>query len=316
MRVAVLDDYQNVATVMVDWRSVSGDVDIEVFQDHLADEGAVAERLRDFEIVCIMRERTPFTRTLFERLPKLGLLVTSGMRNLGIDMDAAAAHGVTVCGTPSAGTPTAELAWGLIISLLRHIPVENDYMRKGLWQTTVGTGLAGKTLGIAGLGKLGSRVARVGLAFEMEVIAWSQNLTEERCAEIGVSLVSKKELLSRSDVLSIHLVLSERTRGLFGAEELDLMKSSAILINTSRGPIVDEDALVDALQSYEIAGAGLDVFATEPLPHDHPLRWQDNAVITPHLGYVMDENYEAYFNGYVSAIRGFLDDDPVNVISA
>ena len=315
MRVAILDDYQNVVTAMVDWRSVSGDVDIEVFQDHLADEGAVAERLRDFEIVCIMRERTPFTRTLFERLPKLKLLVTSGMRNRGIDMEAAVANGVTVCGTPSAGAPTAELAWGLIISLLRHIPAENDATRKGLWQTTVGTGLAGKTLGVAGLGKLGSRVARVGLAFDMEVIAWSQNLTEARCAEIGVSLVSKQELLSRADVLSIHLVLSERTRGLFGVEELALMKSSAILINTSRGPIVDEDALVDALESYEIAGAGIDVFATEPLPRDHPLRWQDNAVITPHLGYVMDQNYEAYFGGYIAAIRGFLDGNPVNVIS-
>ncbi len=315
MRVAILDDYQNVVTAMADWASVSGDVDIEVFQDHLVDEGAVAERLRDFEIVCIMRERTPFTRTLFERLPNLKLLVTSGMRNRGIDTAAAGAHGVTVCGTPSAGTPTAELAWGLIIGLLRHIPEEDRATRLGSWQRTVGTGVGGKTLGIAGLGKLGSRVARVGLAFDMEVIAWSHNLTEERCAEVGVALVGKEELLSRSDVLSIHLILSERTRGLFGADELVLMKPSAILINTSRGPIVDEDALVDALERNAIAGAGIDVFGTEPLPLDHPLRRLPNTVITPHLGYVMDENYQAYFGGYIAAVRGFLDGNPVNVIS-
>ncbi len=315
MRAAILDDYQNAVTRLGDWSSLDGEIEIEVFRDHVADEAAVAERLKDFEIVCIMRERTPFTASLIERLPNLKLLVTSGMRNRGIDLAAATARGVTVCGTPSTGAPTAELAWGLILGLLRHIPEEDRATRAGGWQQSVGTGVGGRILGVAGLGKLGSRVAKIGLAFDMEVIAWSQNLTEERCAEIGVSLVSKEELLSRSDVLSIHLILSERTRGLFGVEELDLMKSSAILINTSRGPIVDEDALVDALQSYEIAGAGLDVFATEPLPHDHPLRWQDNAVITPHLGYVMDENYEAYFNGYVSAIRGFLDGNPVNVIS-
>ena len=315
MRVAILDDYQNVVTAMADWASVSGDVDIEVFRDHLVDEGAVAERLRDFEIVCIMRERTPFTRTLFERLPNLKLLVTSGMRNRGIDTAAAGAHGVTVCGTPSAGTPTAELAWGLIIGLLRHIPEEDRATRLGSWQRTVGTGVGGKTLGIAGLGKLGSRVARVGLAFDMEVIAWSHNLTEERCAEVGVALVGKEELLSRSDVLSIHLILSERTRGLFGADELVLMKPTAILINTSRGPIVDEDALVDALERNAIAGAGIDVFGTEPLPLDHPLRRLANTVITPHLGYVMDENYQAYFGGYIAAVRGFLDGNPVNVIS-
>ncbi len=363
MRVAVLDDYQNVATVMVDWRSVSGEVEIEVFRDHLADEGAVAERLRDFEIVCIMRERTPFTgtlferlpdlrllvtsgmrnrgidveaavaerlkdfeiicimrertpftRTLFERLPNLKLLVTSGMRNKGIDLEAAGEAGVVVCGSPSAGAPTAELAWGLILGLLRHIPEEDRATRAGEWQRTVGAAADGRTLGIAGLGKLGSRVARVGLAFNMKVIAWSQNLTAERCAEEGVTLVGKQELMSQSDVISIHLLLSDRTRGLFGAADLALMKPTAILVNTARGPIVDEAALIDVLERKAIAGAGLDVFDSEPLAADHPFLRLENTVITPHLGYVEEINYRAYFGGYVASVRGFLDGSPVNVI--
>ncbi len=258
MRVAFLDDYQKVATSLTDWSGLSGKVEIEVFQDHIDDEGAVSQRLKDFEIICIMRERTPFMRSLIERLPNLKLLVTSGMRNRSIDLAAAKERGVTVCGTPAAGVATAELTWGLIIGLLRHIPEEDRATRLGAWQRTLGVGLSGKTLGIAGLGKLGSCVARVGLAFGMEVIAWSQNLTEERCKEVGVSLVTKKELLARSDVLSIHLVLSDRTRGLFGAPELALMKPTAILVNTSRGPIVDEAALVDVLERKAIAGAGLE----------------------------------------------------------
>ena len=314
IRVAILDDYQKVATSLADWSGLSARVEIEVFQDHIDDEGAVTQRLKDFEIICIMRERTPFMRSLIERLPNLKLLVTSGMRNRSIDLAAAKERGVTVCGTPAAGVATAELTWGLIIGLLRHIPEEDRATRLGAWQRTLGVGLSGKTLGIAGLGKLGSRVARVGLAFGMEVIAWSQNLTEERCKEVGVSLVTKKELLTRSDVLSIHLVLSDRTRGLFGAPELALMKPTAILVNTSRGPIVDEAALVDVLERKAIAGAGLDAFATEPLPLDHPFRRLENTVITPHLGYVEEENYQAYFNGYVDAVRGYLEGKPVNVI--
>ncbi|MFB3123149.1 MAG: D-2-hydroxyacid dehydrogenase family protein, partial [Candidatus Binatia bacterium] len=233
MRVAILDDYQKVATSLADWSGLSGDVEIEIFQDHIDDEGAVSRRLKDFEIICIMRERTPFMRSLIERLPNLKLLVTSGMRNRSIDLAAAKERSVTVCGTPARGASTAELTWGLIIGLLRHIPEEDHATRLGAWQRTLGVGLSGKTLGIAGLGKLGSRVARVGLAFGMGVIAWSQNLTEERCKEVGVSLVTKKELLTRSDVLSIHLVLSDRTRGLIGAPELALMKPTAILVNTS-----------------------------------------------------------------------------------
>ena len=311
---AILDDYQNVADTLVRSRVVPENLKITVFHDHLRDEDALADRLQPFEVICVMRERTPFRRSLLERLPNLRLLVTSGMRNASIDMTAARERGVTVCGTPSVGGPTAELAWGLIIGLLRHIPQEDRATRAGGWQETVGAGLLGKTLGVAGLGKLGARVARVGLAFEMDVIAWSQNLTEERCREVGVTRVGKEELLSRSDVLTIHLVLSDRTRGLFGAAELAMMKPAAVLINTSRGPIVDEEALVGALERRAIAGAGLDVYDTEPLPLDHALRRCDNTVVTPHLGYVEEANYGAYFDGYLAAIRGYHEGSPVNVV--
>ena len=314
VQAAILDDYQHVAKPLMDSREVPDNLEITVFHDHLTDEDALAGRLRGFEVVCVMRERTPFRRSLLERLPDLRLLVTSGMRNASIDMNAARERGVTVCGTPSVGGPTAELAWGLIIGLLRHIPREDRATREGRWQETVGGGLLGKTLGVAGLGKLGARVARVGLAFEMDVIAWSQNLTGERCREVGVSRVGKEELLSRSDILTVHLVLSDRTRGLFGAAELATMKPTAVLVNTSRGPIVDEKALVDALERGAIAGAGLDVYDTEPLPPDHPLRSCGNTVITPHLGYVEEANYGAYFDGYLAAIRGYLDGAPVNVV--
>jgi phosphoglycerate dehydrogenase-like enzyme len=316
MKVAILDDYQGVATASADWSRVDEDVQVTVFQDHLHDEDAVARRLRDFDIVCMMRERTPFTRSLIEKLPNLKLLITSGMHNRGLDVNAAAERGVTVCGTPSAGAPTAELTWGLIIGMQRRIPQEDHNVCQGGWQRTVGVGLEGRTLGIAGLGKLGARVARVGQAFGMKVIAWSQNLTAERCKEVGAELVSKADLMRRSDVLTIHLVLSDRSRGLFAAADLALMKPSAILINTSRGPIVDEEALADALAHKTIAGAGLDVFSVEPLPSDHPFRRLENTVITPHLGYVEEVNYQHYFAGYVDAIRGFLDGTPVNELKA
>ena len=315
VQAAFLDDYQNVARSLVEGKAVPADLETTVFHDHLDDEDALADRLEPFEVVCVMRERTPFRRNLLERLPRLKLLVTSGMRNASIDMTAAQERGVTVCGTPSVGGPTAELAWGLIIGLLRHIPREDRATREGRWQETVGGGLLGKTLGVAGLGKLGARVARVGLAFEMDVIAWSRNLTEERCREVGVCRVSKEELLSRSDILTIHLVLSDRTRGLLGAAELAMMKPTAVLINTSRGPIVEEEALVTALQRGTIGGAGLDVYDTEPLPPDHPLRRCGNTVITPHLGYVEEANYGAYFDGYLAAIKGYLEGSPVNVVN-
>lgn len=313
-KLAILDDYQHVAEELLTAAGIGEEVEIRAFNDHLDEERAIAERLASFEMVCLMRERTPFPRALFEALPNLRLLVTSGMRNASVDLRAARERGVVVCGTPSAGAPTAELAWGLIIACLRHIPEEDRATRAGAWQRTLGTGLQGKTLGVAGLGKLGSRVARVGLAFDMQVIAWSQNLTRERCEAAGVSLVTKEGLLRQSDVMSIHLVLSARTRGLFGAAELAMMKPTAILVNTSRGPIIDERALVDALRRKVIAGAGLDVFDREPLPAGHPLLSCDNVVITPHLGYVEEENYRAYFGGYAAAVRGYLAGAPVNVI--
>ena len=313
-RVALLDDYQGVALSMADWKSVPGGTEVVAFKDHLADEAALAARLADFDIVMALRERTPFSRTLLERLPKLKLLITAGMRNASIDMKAAADRGVVICGTAGLPYPTAELAWGLILSLMRHIPAEDRATREGKWQTSLGLGLNGKTLGVLGLGTLGSRAARVGKAFEMEVLAWSQNLTVERAKEVGATLVTKDELLARSDIVSIHLVLGDRTRGLIGARELGLMKRSAYLINTSRGPIVDEAALIRALGDGTIAGAGLDVFDEEPLPLDHPFRRLPNIAITPHLGYVTAETYRIFYGHALEDIKAYLDGSPVRVI--
>jgi phosphoglycerate dehydrogenase-like enzyme len=314
MRVAILDDYQNVARRMADWSALPTGASVQVFQDHLADLAAVATRLAEFEVVVAMRERTPFTRALLERLPRLKLLVTTGMRNASIDVVAAAERGVLVCGTAGLPYPTAELTWALILGLVRRIPVEDRATREGRWQVSVGEGLNGKTLGVLGLGTLGSRVARVGRAFEMTVLAWSQNLTAARAAEVGAALVSKDELLSRADVVSVHLVLGERTRGLIGARELGLMKPSAYLVNTSRGPIVDEAVLIRALREGRLAGAGLDVFDEEPLPLDHPFRRLANVVITPHLGYVTEETYRIFYGQALEDIRAFLRGEPVRVI--
>ena len=315
-RVALLDDYQGVALRMADWKSLPAGTDVVAFSDHLADESVLAARLADFDIVMAMRERTPFTRSLLERLPKLRLLITAGMRNASIDMKAAAERGVLVCGTSGLPYPTAELAWGLILGLMRGIPAEDRATREGRWQVSLGLGLNGKTLGVLGLGTLGSRVARVGRAFEMTVLAWSQNLTAARAEEVGATLVAKDELLARSDIVSIHLVLSERTRGLLGARELGLMKRSAYLVNTSRGPIVDEAALVRALRDGTIAGAGLDVFEPEPLPADHPFRSLPNIVITPHLGYVTEETYRVFYGHALEDVQAFLRGAPVRVLSA
>jgi phosphoglycerate dehydrogenase-like enzyme len=315
-RVALLDDYQGVALRMADWKSLPAGTDVVAFSDHLADEGALATRLADFDIVMAMRERTAFTRSLLERLPKLRLLITAGMRNASIDMKAAAERGVLVCGTAGLPYPTAELAWGLILGLMRRIPAEDRATREGRWQVSLGLGLNGKTLGVLGLGTLGSRVAKVGRAFEMEVLAWSQNLTRARAEEVGATLVAKDELLARSDIVSIHLVLSERTRGLLGARELGLMKRSAYLMNTSRGPIVDEAALIDALRNGIIAGAGLDVFDPEPLPADHPFRSLPNIVVTPHLGYVTEETYRVFYGHALEDVQAFLRGAPVRVLSA
>ena len=315
-RVALLDDYQGVALRMADWKSLPAGTDVVAFPDHLADESALAARLADFDIVMAMRERTPFTRSLLERLPKLRLLITAGMRNASIDMKAAAARGVLVCGTSGLPYPTAELAWGLILGLMRRIPAEDRATREGRWQVSLGLGLNGKTLGVLGLGTLGSRVARVGRAFEMTVLAWSQNLTAARAEEVGATLVAKDELLARSDIVSIHVVLSERTRGLVGARELELMKRTAYLVNTSRGPIVDEAALVRALREGTIAGAGLDVFEPEPLPADHPFRSLPNIVVTPHLGYVTEETYRVFYGHALEDVQAFLRGAPVRVLNA
>ena len=315
MRVAILDDYQGVATGRSDWAIVDSEIELVVFDDHLFDEQKIAERLKDFEIICAMRERTPFPRSQLELLPNLKLLITSGMRNRGIDSIAASELGVTVCGTPSVGRPTADLAWGLILGLARQIPMEDRRVRRGEWQKSIGVGLQGKTLGLAGVGNLGSSMVPIAKAFGMKVIGWSQNLKVEKCAELDIEKVTKEDLLSRSDFISIHLILSERTRGIFGATELSKMKPTAYIVNTSRGPIIDEDALVSALEHGIIAGAGIDVFSVEPLPERHPLRNLENLIATPHLGYVEASNYDAYFKGYAEAIRAYIAGKPVNVIS-
>ncbi len=315
-RIALLDDYQSVALDMADWSSLSPTTDVTVFQDHLADEDALVARLKDFDIIMAMRERTPFPRSVLQRLPGLQLLITAGMRNASIDLQAASDCGVTVCGTAGLSYPTAELTWGLILGLLRCIPREDHATRTGLWQVSMGIGLQGKTLGLLGLGRLGSQVAAVGKAFQMEVVAWSQNLTQERADQCGATLVSKDALMSQSDIVTIHLVLSDRTRGLVGARELGLMKSTAYLVNTSRGPIVDEPALIQALEQGSIAGAALDVFDVEPLPLDHPFRRLENTVITPHLGYVTDETYRTFYGEALEDMQAFLHGTPTRVLNA
>ena len=315
-RCAILDDYQNIALSMADWSKVSGDLEIKVFNAHLGAADKVIAALQGFDIVCAMRERTAFPRAVIEKLPQLKLLITTGLRNASIDVAAAKERGVVVCGTPAVGSPTSGIAVGLTLELTRRIGYENARMKAGVpWQTTIGMDLEGLTLGVLGLGKLGARTAKIAQAFGMKVIAWSQNLTPEKCAEIGVGYVAKEDLFRQSDIVTIHVVLSQRTRGLVGAKELGLMKPSAYIINTSRGPIIEETALLAALREKKIGGAGLDVFDTEPLPIDHPLRKMDNVVLTPHLGYVAQQNYRAYFGGVVDDIRAFLHGKPVRVMS-
>jgi len=313
-RVAILDDYQRVALSIADWSILGAGVSVQPFHERIGGEDAVAERLRNFDVIVAMRERTPFPRTLIERLPALKLLVTTGRRNAAIDVHAASARGIVVSGTSTLSAPPVELTWGLILSLARHIPRESAAMRTGSWQTTIGMGLHGKTLGVVGLGRLGSDVATIGRAFGMNVIAWSQNLTREVTDPLGVELVSKDSLFQRADVVTVHLVLSERTRGVVGEQELRLMKRTALLVNTARGPIVDEQALVHALRHSVIAGAALDVFDEEPLPVNHPLRRLENALLTPHLGYVTTENYRLAYGEAVDDIRAFLAGTPVRVI--
>jgi phosphoglycerate dehydrogenase-like enzyme len=314
--IAILDDYQNVALRMADWSKLEREHRLVVFNQRLPDVEAAARALAEFEVIGIMRERTPFQRALFEKLPQLRLLVTTGKRNASIDLEAAKAHKVTVCNTGGAGRATAELAIALMLGLARHLREEFQTMRPGGgWQTTLGFDLEGKTLGIIGLGNLGGRVGRIGAAMGMKVIAWSENLTPERAREKGAERVDKDELFRRSDVISINSVLSPRTRGLVGARELSLMKPTALLINTSRGPIVDETAIRAALRDKRIAGYGADTFDIEPLPADHPLRSEPRALLTPHLGYVTEETYRDFYGGMVAAIEAWLAGKPINLLA-
>ena len=314
VRVAVLDDYQGIALSMTEWSRLPDGSQVEAFRDHLFDESAIAERLKDFDVVIGMRERTPFPRSLIERLPNLKLLITTGARNASFDVTAAKEWGIVVCGTGGGGPSTAELTWGLILALVRQIPREDAAIREGGWQLTIGPTLAGKTLGVIGLGNLGSQVATIGRAFKMDVIAWSTNLTRERAEQFGVTLVTREELLSQADIVTIHLVLGDRSRGLIGAKELALMKPTSYLINTSRGPIVDEKALIEALEAKRIAGAGLDVYDVEPLPADHPLRRLSNTVVTPHIGYVTSDGYKVMYEHAVEDILAFLAGSPVRTL--
>ncbi|MCX4811153.1 D-2-hydroxyacid dehydrogenase family protein [Streptomyces sp. NBC_01239] len=313
LRCVVLDDYQHVATGLADWSPVEDTVEVVSLREHFDDEGELAAALATADIVVTLRERVPFPASLFARLPRLRLLIASGMRNTVIDYAAAQAHGVTVCGTASSSTPPVELTWALLLGLARGIVEEANSLRGGgPWQQTVGADLHGRTLGLLGLGKIGSRVAQVGLAFGMRVTAWSENLTKERTDEVGVQLASsKEELLADSDFVSVHLALGDRTRGLLGPAELALLKPTAYLINTSRAAIVDQDALLTALHEGRIAGAGLDVFDTEPLPADHPLRTAPRLLATPHLGYVSRANYTTYYGQAVKNIQAYLAGSPV-----
>ena len=312
-RLAILDDYQGVTLKLGPWDRLPG-LAKTVFRDTLADPDALVARLAPFDAILAMRERTPFPRTLIERLPNLKLLITTGERNRGIDAAACTGQGITLCGTPSFGAPTVDLTWGLILSLARRIPEQAQALRTGQWQTQIGIGLEGRTLGVVGLGKLGTRVARIGQALGMEVIAWSTNLTAEAAAAAGATRVGKAELFARADVVTLHLILSDRSRGIVGGAEIAAMKPGAMLVNTSRGPLVDQAALLEALHAGRIH-AGIDVYDIEPLPSGHPLLKAPNTLLTPHLGYVTEENYRAYFAGAVEAIEAFQAGAPVRVIT-
>ena len=307
LRIAVLDDYQNVALSMADWSVLDGRATVTVFNDHLTDIDAVVARLQPFDVVCVMRERTPMSRAIISRLPKLRLIASTAPRNASIDLQAASERGIEVAHTGYASDATIELTWALILASCRNIAAENASLRAGGWQRSIGADLKGKKLGVLGLGNIGGAVAKIGKAFGMEVIAWSQNLTAELASEAGAVLVSKEELFRQADIVTIHLVLSTRTRGLVGAKELALMKPSARLVNSSRGQIVVEADLQAALRSGKIAGAALDVFDEEPLPADHPFRSLPNLLATPHIGYVSHDLYTRFYQETVDNIRRWLD---------
>ncbi len=313
-RLAILDDYQNVARSYADWGRLNGRAEVTVFGDHLADEDALVARLAPFAAVAIMRERTPFPRRVLERLPNLKLIATSGMWNASVDLAACEDLGIVVSGTQAGGGATAQVTWALILALAQQITVVDRDVREGRWQTGIGDELTGKTLGLIGLGRVGAKVARAAPAFDMNVIAWSANLTDERAAAAGARRVERDELLAHADFVSIHLVLGERTRGLLGRRELALMKPEAFLINTSRGPIVDEAALIDVLRAGRIAGAGLDVFDVEPLPLDHPLRTLPNTVLTPHIGYVSKASYTIFYGQMLEDVEAWLNGEPIRRI--
>ena len=315
-RCAILDDYQNVALGLADWSTLASEVEFTVFNAPLGEPDEIARALQGFDMVVLMRERTAFPRRLIEALPDLKLLISTGKRNWMLDVEAANARGIVTCSTETTGNPTTSIAIGLMLELTRRIGYESERLKQGApWQSTLGVDIEGKTLGLIGLGRLGSKVAAIGQALGMKVVAWSQNLTAERCASAGVKLApSKQALLAEADIVSLHVVLSTRTRGLIGAQEFALMKRSAYLINTARGPIVDEAALIAALRERRIAGAGLDVYDIEPLPREHPLRALDNVVLSPHLGYVTAENFRTCYAGVVEDIRAYLDGKPIRLL--
>jgi phosphoglycerate dehydrogenase-like enzyme len=307
MKVAILDDYQNVAMRLADWSAVSRRADITVFNDHVADPALVVQRLQPFDVVCVMRERTPLSREILQQLPQLKLIASTGLRNASIDAAAASERGILITTTGYQSTPTIELTWALILASARHLAREAVSLRAGGWQTGIGANLRDKYLGVVGLGNIGKEVARLGLAFGMKIIAWSQNLTEEAARSIGATLVPKATLFREADIVTIHLVLSRRTVGLVGAAELALMKPTARLVNTSRGPIVDQAALVEALQAGRIAGAALDVFDVEPLAADHAFRTLDNVLATPHIGYVTEDLYRIFYSDAAASIVAWLE---------
>jgi phosphoglycerate dehydrogenase-like enzyme len=314
-QVAVLDDYQGVALKLADWPALNGKADVTVFRDHLSDPAALVERLKTFDAVCVMRERTPLPRSILEQLPQLKLIVTTAGHNVSIDMAAAAERGVTVCGTRSTSHGTTELTWALILSLVRKLPGELASVRAGGWQVALGGDLEGKTIGIVGFGKIGVRVAKVAQAFGMNVLAWSQNLTREAAEQHGAQLATKDQLFRESDIVTLHVILSPRTRGIVGSSELQAMKPSAYLVNTSRGGLIDNDALIDALKKGAIAGAALDVYDSEPLPLSHPFRTLENLLATPHIGFVSELGYRIFYRDVVEDILEWLAGNPVRVLN-
>lgn len=315
-RVAVLDDYQGVALEFGDWDSLAGRAEVTVFRDHLTDHEALVRRLRPFDVLCIMRERTPIDRALVERLPNLKLVATTGYRNAAVDLAALEERGILMCGTPGSSHTTAELTWALVLALSRHLFREVESVRAGGWQLAVGTALRGSTLGVVGLGTIGTLVAGIGRAFGMKVIAWSSNLDDARATAAGATRVDKDTLFREADVVTLHLKLSGRSAGTVGARELALMKPTALLVNTSRGPLVDEAALIDALRERRIAGAGLDTFDVEPLPSEHPYRRLPNVVATPHIGYVTASTYRDFYGTTVANLRAWLDGKPINLVTS